>query len=56
MILFFGMQLLPIGYGFLYLFHSIRKRRRGQTAAICALLVLELSACAVLLWEFLSMP
>ena len=56
MILFFGMQLLPIGYGFLYLFHSIRKRRGGQAAAIAVLLALELSVCAVLLWEFLAMP
>lgn len=56
MILFFGMQLFPIGYGLLYLFHSIRKKRGGQAIAIGALLMLELSACIVLLWEFLATP
>lgn len=56
MILFFGMQLLPVGYAILYLRHSVRKRRRGQALAIGVLLLLELSACAVLLWEFCFMP
>ena len=56
MILFFGMQLLPLGYGILYLFHSAKKRRRGQAAACGALLFVQIAVLAVLLWEFLSMP
>ena len=34
MILFFGMQLVPLGYGIAYLVHSAAKRRKGQAAAI----------------------
>ncbi len=56
MILFFGMQLLPVGYGILYLRHSIRKRRKGQAIAITVLLMLELAISALLLWEYLAMP
>ena len=56
MILFLGMQLLPVGYAIFYLRHSIRKRRRGQAFAIGVLLLFELFACAVLLWEFFFMP
>ncbi len=56
MILFFGMLLLPLGYGGLYLYHSVRKSRRGQAAAIGALLLLCTAAAALLLWEFYRMP
>ena len=56
MLLFFGIQLVPVGYAVLYLKHSLKKRRRGQAAAIAALLLFDLLACALLLWEFLSMP
>ena len=56
MILFFGMQLLPFGYGILYFRHSIRKRRKGQAIAIGALLTLELAVSVILLWEYLAMP
>ena len=56
MILFFGMLLLPVGYGILYLRHSIRKRRKGQAIAIGALLTLELAVSALLLWEFFALP
>ena len=56
MVLFFGMQLLPVGYAILYLRHSIGKRRRGQALAIGSLLAIELCACTLLLWEFLRMP
>lgn len=56
MILFFGMQLASLGYGFLYLLHSIRKRRGGQAAATGALLLACMLALAVLLWELIAMP
>ncbi len=56
MILFFGMQLIPFGYGILYLLHSIRSRRRSQALLIGVLLSLQLFACAALLWEYLAMP
>ena len=56
MILLFGMQLLPLGYGILYLWHSVRQRRRGQAGACGVLLVVQIAVLAVLLWEFLSMP
>ncbi len=56
MLLLFGMQLLPLGYGILYLLHSVRKRRRGQAIACGALLLILLAILSVLLWEFLTMP
>ncbi len=56
MILFFGMLLLPLGYGGLYLYHSVKKRRHGQAAAIGVLLLSCATAAALLLWEFYRMP
>ena len=56
MILYIGMLLLPLGYGALYLYHSIRRRRIGQAIAVGALLLLCASAGSVLLWEFHTMP
>ena len=56
MILFFGMQLLPLGYGILYLVHSAQNRRWGQTAACGVLLLILIAVLSVLLWEYLSMP
>lgn len=56
MILLIGMLLLPLGYGGLYLAHSIQSKRRGQAAAIALLLLLCASAAAVLLWEFFTLP
>lgn len=53
---FFGMQLIPLAYGLLYLVHSFRTRRRGQVIAIAVLLLLLLSSLTVLLWEFLAAP
>ena len=40
MLLFFGMQLIPMTYGILYLVHSFRMRRRGQALATLALRIL----------------
>lgn len=56
MILMVGMLLLPIGYGGLYLAHSIRTKRRGQALSVGALLLVCASAEAVLLWEFFALP
>ena len=56
MILFFGMQLLPVGYEILYLRHSIQKRRKGQAIATGVLLTLDLLISALFLWEYLAMP
>lgn len=56
MILFFGIQLLPLVYAFTYLRHSMKKRRTGQGIAAGALLLLLCAALAVLLWEYLSVP
>ena len=56
MILFFGMQMIPIAYGVLYLVHSVRKRRTGQGIATGVLLLLLLLALSVLLWEYLAAP
>ena len=56
MILYFGMQLLPLGFGVLYFLHSIRKSRRGQAAAILSLLIVELGLTGLLVWEYLVLP
>lgn len=56
MILFFGMQLIPLGYGILYLIHSVKKRRTGQAVAMLVLLLVLLASFTVLLWEFFAMP
>ena len=56
MILFFGMQLVPLAYGLLYLVHSFRQRRREQGIAILTLLLILAAALSVLLWEYLSAP
>ncbi len=56
MLLFFGMQLVPMAYGILYLVHSFRTRRRGQAFATLALLLSLLAALSVLAWEFLAAP
>ena len=56
MLLFFGMQLIPMAYGILYLVHSFRTRRRGQAFATLALLLSLLAALSVLAWEFLAAP
>jgi hypothetical protein len=56
MILFFGMQLVPLGYGIAYLVHSAAKRRKGQAAAIAALLLIQIAAAGILLWEYLNEP
>lgn len=56
MLLFFGMQLVPLAYGTLYLIHSFKKRRHGQALASLALLMLLLASLSVLAWEFLAAP
>ena len=56
MLLFFGMQLVPLAYGTLYLVHSFKKKRAGQALATLALLVLLLASLSVLAWEFFAMP
>lgn len=56
MFLFFGMQLIPLSYGVLYLIHSFRRKRRGQGIAMLVLLLFCLAALTVLLWEFLAVP
>ena len=56
MILFFGMQFVPLLYGLLYLVHSFQKRRWGQGIAIGALILILCAVNAVLLWEFLTVP
>ena len=55
MLLFFGMQLVPLAYGILYLVHSFKKKRAGQALAALALIVL-LASLSVLAWEFLAAP
>ncbi|MBQ1632451.1 MAG: hypothetical protein II049_06475 [Clostridia bacterium] len=56
MILFFGMQLVPLVYGTMYLIHSFKKKRTGQGIAALSLLLILLASLAVLLWEFLAVP
>ena len=56
MILFFGMQLVPLAYGALYLWHSFKRRRWGQALAALALILLLLASLSVLAWEFLAAP
>ncbi len=56
MILLFGMQLIPLMYGVLYLAHSFRMRRTGQGIAALSLLLVLLAALSVLMWEFLTAP
>jgi len=56
MILFFGMQIPLLGYGILYLVHSLKKKRHSQAATVSVLLLLQMFACGVLLWEYMQMP
>lgn len=56
MLLFFGMQLVPLAYGTLYLWHSFKKRRTGQALAALTLILLLLASLSVLAWEFLTAP
>ena len=56
MILYFGIQLVPVVYGLLYLVHSFRRRRRGQGIATLALLLVLAALLSVLLWEYLAVP
>ena len=56
MILLFGMQLLPLAFGALYISHSVRNGRRAQAAAIAALLLVLTAVLGTLLWEFCTMP
>ena len=56
MILFFGMQLVPLAYGLVYLVHSFRKGRRGQGIATGVLLLVLSASLSVLLWEFFAVP
>ena len=56
MIWFFGMQLLVFGYGSAYLMHSVKRKRTAQAIAAAALLLLQLAAAGLLLWEYRSMP
>ncbi len=56
MLLFFGMQLVPLTYGALYLVHSFKKRRTGQAFAVLALLLLLVASLSVLAWEYLAAP
>jgi len=56
MILYFGMQFVPLAYGILYLYHSFQKRRTGQGIAALSLLLVLLAALSVLMWEFLTAP
>lgn len=56
MILFFGMQLIPVVYGVLYLVHSFKRKRRGQGIAALSLLLVLLASLSVLLWEYFAVP
>ncbi|MBQ6236351.1 MAG: hypothetical protein IJK54_10580 [Clostridia bacterium] len=56
MLLFFGMQLVPLAYGVLYLMHSFKTRRTGQALATLTLIVLLLTLLSVLAWEFFTAP
>lgn len=56
MVLYLLLSILPLGYGVLYLIHSIRTKRRGQAASIAALLLFDSALSAVLLWEYLALP
>ncbi len=56
MMLYLALLLIPIGYGTLYFYHSMRKKRSGQAIAILLLLLSVLSAAGILLWEFLKLP
>lgn len=56
MILYLLLSLFPVGYGVMYLIHSIRKRRRGQAVSIMALLLLDSALSTVLIWEYLVLP
>lgn len=56
MVLFFGMQLIPVVYGVLYLVHSFKRKRRGQGIAALSLLLVLLASLSVLLWEYFAVP
>jgi hypothetical protein len=56
MILYLALQLIPIGYGTLYFYHSMKKKRTGQAIAILFLMLPVLFAAGILLWEFLKLP
>lgn len=56
MVLYFGMQLIPIAFGVLYLVHSFKRKRRGQGIAALSLLLVLLASLSVLLWEYFAVP
>jgi hypothetical protein len=56
MIPYLLISLVPLGYGVLYLVHSVRHKRRAQAVSIGALLLFGLAASSLLLWEYLKMP
>lgn len=56
MVLFFGMQLIPVVYGVLYLVHSFKRKRREQGIAALSLLLVLLASLSVLLWEYFAVP
>jgi len=56
MLWFLLLLLIPIAYAGLYVLHSVRKKRRKQALAVGSLLMLNLAAAALLLWEFVALP
>lgn len=53
---FLGMLFLPVGFCLTYIVHSIRRKRYRQAATIGVLILLDLLAAAVLVYEFLAVP
>lgn len=56
MLWFLLLLLISIAYAGLYVLHSVRKKRRKQALAVGSLLMLNLAAAALLLWEFVALP
>lgn len=56
MLWFLLLLLIPIGYSLLYLGHSVKTKRRAQAIAVGTLVLLNLGATALLLWEFIALP
>ena len=56
MLWFLLLLLIPIAYAGLYVLHSVRTKRRNQAFAVGSLLMLNLAAAALLVWEFVKLP
>ena len=56
MVLYWILSLIPITYGGMYVVFSCKRKRKGQAAAVAALLLTEGALLSLLAWEYLAMP